>query len=223
MPYTVNGIGTGLVRASRKRTVEEYTQFDAVEAFVLLYIPLVPYKVIHILSIWPGSEGEQYQSMPLQFAPKIVAKAFLNGWGNVLLWLCTPMAAVFTVVTFTMEREVNDTDVACLTVLWTLAFVGLCLKTIWCFWSGRDERIVETIGSHEFGTSDPFYWQDQLLAEVAEATLKDLSENRLIDRAQACFREGDAASALYLARIAMRTENRTEAEAISAQILATNR
>ena len=198
MPYNVNGIGTGLVRASRKRTVEQHTQFDAIEALVFFEMPIIPYKVIHILSIRPKDLGEQYHALPLRSAPKIILMAFLNGWGNVLSWLSTAMAAVVTVVMLTMERAMGNTDITIVAVLWIIAFVGLCLKIIWCFWSGRNERIVEIMGSHQCGTSDPYYWQDQLLTEVSQAILKELSENRLVDRAQTCLQEGDAATALYL-------------------------
>ena len=54
MPFSMNGIGTGLFAASRKRKNNGNTQFDALEAGMFAFLPLIPFKALHVLTMQGG-------------------------------------------------------------------------------------------------------------------------------------------------------------------------
>ncbi len=112
MPFTVNGIGTGLVAASKRRKVDGHTQFDAIEALLVFYLPVAPYKTIHVVS----EQGSQYRSLPLRMSSRIVTKAFLNRWGNILAIFGSLLFVVMTYAAATMQRPFTTGDAIFLAV-----------------------------------------------------------------------------------------------------------
>ncbi len=210
MPRSFNGIGTSLVRISKKRQVAGHIQFDAIEAFVVLFCPLVPYKTLHVLS-WRqvDAEQERYDAFTLRPAARLIAKGFLNGWGNNLFFFAGAMAAIASFATATMDRPFNATDRAFLTVLWSLFAIGIAAKLMFLVLNRADERIKDLIGPHDLGTSDPYYWPDEMIHK-AIASIRDSQDQRPLESiAEDSLRQGDASTAMYLTRIGMRSESPT--------------
>lgn len=219
MPYSINGIGTGLVAASKKRVVEGHVQFDAIEALVVFLCPLVPYKVVHVLSIWNSGEGEEYQSMKLRFAPRLIIKAFLNRWGNVLSVFGAATGGIAGIAFATMQRPFNDTDANVLVVCGAMLVLGLACKAAWRILDARDERIKDLIGAHELGSADPLYWTDETAQEFSTAILQQHGQSSLADVSRRALAEGDRTLAMLCTRLAMRDKLNVEAEAVYQQLL----
>jgi hypothetical protein len=221
MPSSINGIGTGIVTASKKRTVDGHIQFDAIQAVVFLFLPLVPYKAIHVLSIrQSGGEGQQYQSIDLRPSFRVIFKAFLNGWGNVLLFAGGVGLPLIGLAFATMARPMNQSDWTFLTIVIVVLALGVVAKLLWFVIDARDQRIRAIMGPHELGTSDPFDWTDETAATAREGILKQQELPTLIDVAAKFHNEGDSAGAMFYVRLAMRCEPGPEVDALFAQILA---
>lgn len=221
MAWSVNGVGTGIVKASRKQDIGGHTQFDAVQALIFFFMPIIPYRVIHVLTMQDaGYERQQFQSITLRPALRILAKAYLNGWGNVLM-IGGGLGLPFIVFAFaTMPRQLNRADWICLAVFAVGLFVGVISKLLWLVLDRRDQRIRRIMGPHELGTSDPYYWTDETANSVRETVLRDRNEPSLTAVAAKCLLEGDRGGAMFFVRLAMRCENDPEVDAQYAQILA---
>jgi len=221
MPSSINGIGTGIVTASRKRDVGGHTQFDAIQAVVFLFLPLIPYKAIHVLSIrQAGAEGQQYQSIDLRPSFRVIFKAFLNGWGNVLLFAGGVGLPLIGLAFATMQRKMNQSDWTFLTIFIVVLALGVVAKLLWFAIDARDQRIRAIIGPHELGTSDPCDWTDATATAAREGILEQQELPSLVEVAAKHRSEGDVAGAMFYVRLAMRCEPGPEAEALFAQILA---
>ena len=210
MPSTVNGIGTSLVRISKKRRVEGHLQFDGVEAFVILYCPLFVYRTVHVLSLWRDDpEKDKYQALPLRSSAKLIAKGFLNGWGNSLMFFAGLMGVFVSVASAMMDRPFNATDQAILIVLWSLFALGVAAKITFIVVNRPDERIKDLIGPHDLGTSDPYYWPDQVIHNAIASTRDSHDQQPLLAIAEDSLRQGDVATATYLTRLGMRSQSPT--------------
>jgi hypothetical protein len=219
MPHSVNGIGTGLVRASKARHVEGYKQFDAVEAVIFLLMPIVPYKVVHVMSIWGEGQGERYQAIRLRPSLRIIAKAFLNAWGNGLAIFGAGMGLLAGFAFLTMDRPVNQTDRTFLIIALACFVAGVLSKLAWMALNRSDERIKDVIGAHELGTSDPYYWADDVAQPAAEALLEEESCSSLVDLAERLLTSGDRSKAMLCLRLAMRGEGDLRTQELFARAL----
>ena len=83
MPITFNGLGTAVCPArgfvSWATDKSRQADCDAVECFVVLFLPVVPFEPIHAF----GWNRNQYQKVPLRWSIDIVVCAFLRRW----LWV----------------------------------------------------------------------------------------------------------------------------------------
>lgn len=209
MPFSINGVGTGLVKASKARTVEGYVQYDAVEAFMLLYLPLIPYKAIHVLGIWnDGYQSEKYQSFQLKSSGRLIAKALLNGWSNWLLFVFSFVIPVLGFALSTMSRPLTLEDWMFLSTSIFLWLVGVILKMIWYVMNGADEHIKDIIGPHELGTSDPFDWPDEVAQKIIHNIQETSAGTTLFDKAKEAYTAGDKANAMFYLRLVMRVDRR---------------
>lgn len=221
MPHSVNGIGTGLVKASRERKIDGYVQFDAIEALILFYIPIIPYKAIHVLSIWQDEHnGEKYESIQLRPSRRLIAKAMFNGWGNVLLVFAGITLLIAGWAFVSMSRPMNIKDWMCLGGL-TAAFIGgfLC-KSIWYLMNETDERIKDIIGLHDLGTSDPIDWPDEIARSVIKNLMTEANGLPLTSIAQQAITERKMSKAMLCVRLAMRGGQNLVAQKLFDQLMA---
>ena len=91
MAFMIDGFGTKIVKASAPIKANGNDQYEALVAFVVLYIiPILPIKCVYVLSLSHGQISENYQTVPLRMSWRIAFKAMFNAWGNFLLMLAQP-------------------------------------------------------------------------------------------------------------------------------------
>lgn len=221
MPYSVDGIGTGLVKASRVREVDGCTQYDAIEAFMFCFIPLIPYKAIHVLAIWDsGYQSEKYQSIVLKPSSHLVTKGMLNGWGNVLSIFGGSLFVFLCFATLTMSRPTNMKDYLTLGGLLITCLIGLTCKTAWYYLNEPDERIKDLLGAHAFGTSDPIHWPDEIARSVIKNLMTEANGLPLTSIAQQAMIERKTSKAMLCVRLAMRGGQNPVAQKLFDQLMA---
>ncbi|HMV99606.1 MAG TPA: hypothetical protein PKZ53_09185 [Acidobacteriota bacterium] len=221
MPHSVNGIGTGLVKASRERKIDGYVQFDAIEALILFYIPIIPYKAIHVLSIWQDEHGgEKYDSIQLRPSGRFIAKAMFNGWGNVLLIFAGITLLIAGWAFISMSRPMNIKDWMCLGGLTTAFIGGFFCKSIWYLMNETDERIKDIIGPHDLGTSDPVDWSDEIAQSVIKHLMAEANGQTLVGIANQALAEQNRAKAMLCVRLAMRGGQNPVAQKLFDQLMA---
>jgi hypothetical protein len=164
MPTSVNGFGTGLISASKKRNNGGAVQFDAIEAFMLAYLPIIPYKAIHVLSMQHGGFSERYQFAPLRLSGRLILRAFLKRWGTLLMCFGAVFLGIFGAATMTMARPFTATDRSCLIAFALMLVAGILGTLAWYAVSRTDERIKDVLGPHRYGTSDPLYWSEETVS-----------------------------------------------------------
>jgi hypothetical protein len=207
MPSSVNGCGTGLFAASRKRKHEGRTQFDAIEALMFCYLPFVPYRALHVLDIQAVKDftcKEQYQFVPLRMSFRLILKAFLNRWGTCLglfggLSLCVCLYA-----NMTMQRPVVHSDWIFYMICAAIFGFGIACKIAWWLLTRKDEKIKDLMGFHVRGSSDPMDWQSDDADAVTQAILQHESSSSLVDAARRIMKTGDRSNAAFCLRLAMR-------------------
>lgn len=241
MPSTVNGCGTALVKAS-----PDYNgQYDAIEAVVLLMVPLLPYKAIHVTSIWddyntkePGAAGQEYRYIPLRFSPGILFRGMLNGWARASV-IIGPIIALFPVIDRLVDDKktsFNAEDVRLFVVAGAIVVLGGLMKLLW-FWLSRKGSLIKRIiyftegwpapawKDHamalgpSIGCSDPFYWPKDVALDfsIMVATREGTSDlNSLVERYLA---QGDWSSAMLYARLALRLDEKSKARALQQRII----
>ena len=156
MPSSINGIGTGIVKASKKREVNGHIQYDALQAVVFLLLPIIPYKAIHILSVRnAGAERQEYQSVDLRKSLRLILKGFFNGWGNVLMFAGGCGLPLISYAFATMARKMNSSDYAFLYGTIGVLVAGIVAKSLFWILDARDQRIREIMGLHETGDIGP--------------------------------------------------------------------
>jgi hypothetical protein len=221
MPYSANGIGTGLIAASRKRKVNGAIQFDAIEAGIFLGLPFLPYKALHILDIGPGNGmGERYRFVPLRLSARIVLKAFLNRWGTCGTIFGLIFVVLLSIILPTMPRPANKDDYIFVAVFATMLVVGIVCKIAWLLLTRKDERIKDVIGPHEQGSSDPLEWLPDRAEAVINTILQQRSLSSLTEVARRAMTEGKQSDAALCLRLAMRDPNNYEAQDMMNRLLA---
>lgn len=221
MPHSVNGVGTGLIKASKERNIDGCIQYDAIEALMLFYIPIIPYKTIHVLAIWQaGYEQEKYQAIKLKPSPRLIAKGMLNGWGNVLLIFGGGAFLVFSFVTLTMSRPSNIKDYMFLGGMMGLFLIGVFCKAAWYFMNDTDERIKDIIGPHDLGTSDPIDWPDDIAQSVIKHLVAEANGQTLVGIANQALAERNRAKAMLCVRLALRGGQNPVAQKLFDQLMA---
>jgi hypothetical protein len=214
MPSSVNGVGTSLFAASRKRKNNGQTQFDAIEAMMFMFLPVVPYKALHVLNIQPDESsalGKRYRSIPLRMSSRLVFRVFLDCWGNfVALVGGTVLGSVLGLMIAEGRTGINDWDI--LAVAAVVFFVGVGCKTTGRILTRRSERIKDVIGPHALGSSDPWDWKSDLVQSASEAMLQQESLPSLIEVARRAMKTGNRSQAMFCVRIAMRDRNNIEAQ-----------
>ncbi len=83
-----------------------------------------------------------------------------------------------------------------------------------------DQRVKDLIGPHQFGTSDPLHWTDDLAAPVTESLLQTAAAPSLSLAARRALQSGEHAKAMVCARLAMRDPRDFEARDLCDRLLA---
>lgn len=208
MPFSINGIGTGLTgyRApiswvERKfwslKTPTSLQDHDAVVCFVFALLPLVPLRPVHTFA-W---DGVHYQQVKLRWSWGLVLGAMAQTWGMALV-VCGFLTA--SVALLVASKDLTLTIGAA-----TVGLTGLGLRA---FVRAQDQRTRDVrivLGPHPGGSSDPALWHPELLTSVPQHSVADGAV--ALDR-------GDYASAMFTARVLV-GRGEAEGEALTQQIL----
>src|SRR5712671_1395797 len=169
MPFTFNGIGTALRGYSSPifwtkpgmLGLGKTADHDAMECFVLLYLPIVPLRAVHTFA-WTGN---RYRVLPLRGAGRLL----LNLYGRVLamsLMGAGLLSLIFAVTDAFSGRHQGPKAVEGVGVAVLVGALGYgALRWL----RSRDARTRDVrlvIGPHEAGSSDPALWSADVLAKV---------------------------------------------------------
>ncbi len=217
MPETFNGIGTGVVRASRIWLDGPVQRFDAILAVVVFGIPIVPYRVIHLLAWWEAKpdehipymegtvEAQGWHSLHLRFRPKIILKAYLRTWS-----LAAVALGIIGLFYTAMSRWVNDDPADPLfgLVMGTIAGFGLIAWLAWWVIDNRDDRLRRHFIHHPGGASDPCDWPRDFAKQAAAEECQAVGATTLAHAAERHLQSGNRAKACLCVRIAEAIDER---------------
>lgn len=221
MLFSVNGVGTQLVGASRVRRLGPCRQYDAVESVVFLFLPLIPYKGLHVLAEWgdaKDSAKSRFQSVPLKFTAKLALTACLRRCGCLLMFLGCFASVPAGIGLATMDREFTDTDRNFLFGAGGLALFGLLLWLCYFALARNGERIKDILGAHDLGHLDPFDLQADLATAVAtalenshHAALEEIADQELANK--------NFPKAMFVTRLCQNLRPSSRADQLFAQLI----
>src|SRR5262245_42463778 len=119
MPFTMNGIGTSVCGS---RGDVGWGSHDAMECFVVFFMPIIPYKAMHTFD-W---QGEQYRAIPIRWSWGLTLRTFAKPWSwGVGLVGC--LLLFFSLIEFTKGRPLAMAFLAAGLPLVGLGILGLVL------------------------------------------------------------------------------------------------
>jgi len=216
MAYSVNGIGSDLLPARGLIDWEDGSgrQYDAVEAFTILFLPLFPRRAVHV----SVDNGVSYSAIPLQLTRSLVMEA----WARRASLVGGVLTFVFTFMAFARTEDTGRVSLGFATVAILSAVTAVMAR----LWVGRREfrhrRIRLVLGPREDGSSDPASWGPDRLDVVPDPrSLYDGPTYAGV--AKSLMIAGRFPEAMWCARLAAARENVTEGEALTDMILANDR
>lgn len=222
MPGTVNGFGTTVCGArgaiswsSAPWYNRQFDQLDcdAVECVCALYLPLIPYKAVHIFNRSGEFMGQRYHQMPIRQSVSLVARAFVWRW----LWVLFVVGAAVAAFGWNLRaRERFDTESVA-------AGVGMIVAALcgWWFlaWSDRRNKLIRRVlGPTTLGSSDPATWTADTLQHVTAAQFA-VGQQTFAGAARKLLQANAFTQAMRAARYCVAIENRFEGEALTDEIL----
>lgn len=223
MPGTVNGIGTavcpaggGLSWSSGPWYSQGYSMahYDGVECVVLFYLPLIPYKAVHIFNRQSAGMGERYQQIPIKWSLGLVLRAFLGRWMWAVLLSGATMALIGAVDTFQHHKRQE---------LMLVIGVGLMLLAPIGWWllalsDRRNTDFRRVMGPTEFGSSDPASWQADTLQHIRPAQ-ELFGVATYAAAARKLLANEEFGQAMFAARCCAAIDDRQEGEQLTDEIL----
>jgi hypothetical protein len=202
---TVNGFGTAVCGS---RGDVGWGSCDAMECFVALYLPLIPYKAIHTFD-W---NGQRYRAIPIRWSLELVVRTFVGRWAFVLVVI--GVCCLFGVLG----------DRSGLWPLWALLallFVGLAVLA-WVLLRVTDRRnkdIRRVLGANTIGNCDPAHLPDDLLEQMAGEPRLAYGTERFADAVELMLEQGSYARAMWAARVCVAQEDPHLGEELTDRIL----
>lgn len=205
MGFTVNGIGTAAVPAGR---LSKSGDFDAIECFVVAFLPVIPIKPLHTFN-WSGN---RYQAIPIRWSLELLARAFLGRW----LWVPLIIGIGLLLIGFTdppasVSASTNRLAGGAIVAHSAAGLVGLHLSY------RRPQQIRILLGPHKWGSSDPATWEEVRGQSItmpyeAQGIQDSVAARELITK-------GRFSEAMWAARLAVLREGVTIGEELTDAIL----
>jgi hypothetical protein len=206
MPYMVNGIGTSVCQSRGKVSWGGPADYDALECFVVLFLPIIPYKAIHTF----GWNGDHYRAVPIRWSGELFVRTFVGYW----LFVPCIVGVILGLVAFA-ERAGGMTMLPIAVALVAVPALGwwLLAKT-----DTRNRNIRRVLGPHELGSSDPATWTNELLDSVR--TPRDMfGTASYAEAVERCLRAADYAGAMWAARLCVILEDTDNGQALTDTVL----
>ena len=217
MPFTVNGVGTSTcgARGFVKWPGLGQADRDACECFVVLYLPVLPFKPIHAFD-W---NGNAYRAIPIRWSMGIFARVFARAWLGWLPAIAAALLATFAVVEFNERHGPKpmfeyERAAAALAAAVVAATTFLVLGKM----DRRDVAIRRALGRHEFGSSDPADWIGDLAKAIKPGHEREVGLS-YADSARKALTERQFSRAMWDARLCCLLEGRSDGERVTDEIL----
>jgi hypothetical protein len=220
MPFTINGIGTGITSARgfvKWPGMVDHDR-DACECLVVFFMPVIAYKTMHTFD-W---NGDQYKAIPIRYSFGMVLRAYVRSW---LGWapMCIGLVMLLVAVVAAFDQRGGGRERLLPLTMFAVSVPSLALSGLTFFLLGRTDRrniaIRRALGRHEFGSSDPADWTGDLASAIGPGEERP---NKLsyLAAARHHLGRGEYSDAMWNARLGCIAEDRAEAERMTDEILA---
>jgi hypothetical protein len=218
MAFTFNGHGTMVYQAQGN---VGWRSYDAVEWFVLFYIPLIPLRAVHTFgwkNAW-GWGGQKFQTVPLRWSRALVIRSFLRpmrwaliGFGCILLSLGIPLAALIAV-----GDQLHRRGDMIITLASGILLVGSGVILHWAlaFTDRRTQNIRRVLGPHPLGSCDPALMKKPMNPDPCE----DFGAESYADAVPALLDAERYSRAMWAARLSAAWEDPAVGEELTDQVL----
>jgi hypothetical protein len=212
VPYTINGVGTSVCDGRGYVNWGGQADCDAVECFVILYLPFIPFRAVHTFQ-WNGVNYRQHE---INWSLGLVVRAFAYRW----LMLPAFIAVVLFFFAFSATFAPSGVLFQITLFLLGLALVVVVVLGYWLLWitDQRNRNLRRVLGPHELGSSDPATWRQDLLG-VLGGPRKQFGTETYGAAVPILLEERRYASAMMAARLTHAVEDRAFGEELTDMIL----
>jgi hypothetical protein len=209
MPFTMNGVGTS-VCCSRGDIGDGSS--DAMECFVLFFMPIIPYRAMHTFD-W---NGEQYRHIPIRWSWDLTLRTFVKPWS----WGFIALGAVLLLIGV-LEISKGKGPGVPLTIAGTVmvgaGVMGLILLQIT---DHRNKAIRRMIAGLTIGSCDPAQLTGKLLDDIKGNPKTMYETETFADAVEKQLAQGAFAQAMWAARMTVAVEDKHEGERLTNEVLA---
>jgi hypothetical protein len=209
MPFSMNGVGTAV---SGSRGDIGWGSHDAMECFVIFFMPIFPYKAMHTFD-W---QGNQYRLIPIRWSLDLVLRTYVKPWS----WGLFLLGGIFLLVAYFEFDKGRPTAAAFLAA--GLALAGLA-GLGWVLLHHTDRRnkaIRRMIAGITIGTCDPANLKGDLLKQMTGDPKILYGADSFAAAVEPQLAKGALAQAMWAARMTVAVEDRREGERLTDLVLA---
>ncbi len=216
MPLSINGIGTGVcsARGFIRWPGLKSPDRDAMECFVFLHMPVIPYEPIHTYD-W---KGNQYRA--IRASRSLVLRAMSRSWLGILPLIVAIVPFPGLLVMIFAPPADDRSGLAMNLGFMLLVTLAISLGTFqWLKKSDqRNLAIRRALGRHRLGSGDPADWNAELARGVQPGAGR-ASKLAYADSARRAIAAGKYSAAMWDVRLACLVEDRARGEQLSDEIL----
>jgi hypothetical protein len=204
---TVNGIGTSVCGS---RGDVGWGSFDAMEWFVVLYMPIIPAKSIHTFD-W---NGEQYRMIPIRWSLELTLRTFLGRW----VWGLGVIGIILGIIGIAERQSLAGVIFipGGIFAVGVAILAGVLLRMS----DRRNQAIRRVLGALTIGSADPATFTDKYLHQMDANTKLLYGTDTYAEAVEKLLEEGEYAQAMWAARMTVALEDAREGEALTDLILA---
>src|SRR5262245_58653188 len=212
MPATIHGIGTSycFARGSGMRGG------DALECFVVVFMPIVPFKAVHLYGETANFLGSSFRAIPIRLSITLLLRVYLLYWMAFPLVIGVAMAVICTIELLT--KGSLDHYAPFFVAGWAITVTCALVYLILWLTDRRTRRIRRVLGRHQYGSSDPGMWTRDLLSGVFSPQ-EMFGKESFSSAVPTLLEKGDYQSAMWAARLGVALEDRATAERLTDEVL----
>jgi hypothetical protein len=208
MPFSMNGVGTSV---SGSRGDIGWGSHDAMECFVIFFMPIFPYKAMHTFD-W---NGDQYRAIPIRWSWDLVLRTYVKPWS----WGMIAISAVLFFIAFLEASKGKGNLLVLAAVGAVLLGFGVLGLVLLHYTDQRNKAIRRVIGGITIGTCDPANLKGDLLKQMTGDTKILYGTDTFAAAVEPQLAKGALAQAMWAARMAVAVEDRREGERLTDLVL----